>query len=53
MGNEALTEGTLVSEAQAMDLTRPVLDEEIRATLSDIGDENPLGRMGSLHVSLK
>ncbi|XP_057509176.1 uncharacterized protein LOC130791871 [Actinidia eriantha] len=41
-----LSEGPLVQEEQALSLTHPVLDKEIKDTIFDIGDEKALGPGG-------
>ena len=46
LDKEIFLVGNLVSEDQNSDLIRPVLDEEIKAALFDIGDEKALGLDG-------
>ncbi|GFY86445.1 hypothetical protein Acr_05g0000840 [Actinidia rufa] len=46
LDSEILSEGTLVSDDQAIDLVRPMLDEEIKAALFDIGDDKAPGPDG-------
>ncbi|GFY91193.1 hypothetical protein Acr_07g0013890 [Actinidia rufa] len=46
LDNEIFSVGNLVSEDQASDLLRPVLDEEIRSALMDIRDEKAPGPDG-------
>ncbi|GFZ09700.1 hypothetical protein Acr_21g0002990 [Actinidia rufa] len=46
LDKEILSAGNLVSEDQALELIRPVLDEEIKAALFEIGDDKAPGPDG-------